>query len=173
MVSIGRNFRVSIPSRNNFIQGDDDAPPSSKNKLENLRPGAFLKALVLEPPEAAELTVLEDDTDPTKAVYVVLILRQQQGQLRLMRSVSFNRYTLEIIRQRTFDLSGSILSDTQYSDWKPYDGISYPSSITIRRPQDGYEVAIAVVELKFNTPDVTPEKFVLEQPPGSHLIQLK
>ncbi len=173
MVSRDKNFRVFIPSRNNFIQGNEDAPPTSKNKLENLRPGTFLKALVMTPPEPEDLTVLEDDTDPSKAVYVVLILRQEGGQLRLTRSVSFNRYTLEIIRQRTFAPSGAILSETQYSDWKPYGAISYPSSITIRRPQEGYEVAIAVVELKFNTPDVTPDKFVLEQPAGSHLIQLK
>ena len=173
MVSTGKNFRVSIPSRNNFIEGNDDAPPGSKNKLENLRPGAFLSALVLAPPEAADLTVLEDDTDPGKALYVVLILEQTQGQLRLLRSVSFNRYTLEIIRQRTFDAAGAILGDIQYSDWKPYGGISYPSSITIRRPQDGYEVAIAVVELNFNTPGVTSEKFVLEQPAGTHLVLMK
>lgn len=173
MVSNGSSFRVFIPSRNNFIQGNDDSPPNSKNKLENLRPGAFLNALVMAPPEPQDLTVLEDDTDPTKAVYLILILRQEGGQLRLMRSVSFNRYTLEIIRQRTFAPSGAILSETHYSDWKAYNGISYPASITIRRPQDGYEVSMAVVELKFNTPDVTPDKFVLDQPSGSHLIQLK
>jgi hypothetical protein len=173
MVSIGKDFRIYIPSRSNFIQGDNAAPPVSKNKLENLRPGAFLNALLIAPPEAADLTALEDDTDPTKAVYVVLILRQEQGQLRLIRTVSFNRYTLEIIRQRTFDVSGGIVGETHYSDWKAYGGISYPSSITIRRPQDGYEVAIEVGEVKFNTPEVTPEKFVLDPPPGSHLIQLK
>src|SRR5271155_5528607 len=96
MVSMGKDFRVFIPSRNNFIRGNDDSPPNSKNKLENLRPGAFLNALVMAPPEAADLAVLEDDTDPSKAVYVVLILREEQGQLRLVRSVSFNRYPLEI-----------------------------------------------------------------------------
>jgi hypothetical protein len=173
MVSLGKNFHVYIPSRNNFIEGNDDAPLNSKNKLENLRPGAFLNALVIAPPDAADLTVLEDDTDPTKAVYLILILRQEQGQLRLVRTVSFNRYTLEIIRQRTFDPAGAILGETQYSDWKDYGGISYPSSITIRRPQEGYEVEIAVVELKFNASDVTADKFLLDQPPGSHLIQMK
>ncbi|HLX43254.1 MAG TPA: hypothetical protein VKR43_07460 [Bryobacteraceae bacterium] len=173
MVSMGKEFRVFIPSRNNFILGDDAAPPNSKNKLENLRPAAFLDALVIEPPDASDLTVLEDDTDPTRAVYRILILRQEKGQLRLMRAVSFSRYTLEIIRQRTFDATGAIVSETQYSDWKEYGGISYASNITIRRPQDGYEVAIAVVELKFNAPDVTPDKFVLEQPAGSHVIQMK
>ena len=122
------------PVRNNFIEGSADAPPTSKKKLENLRPAAFLNALVIAPPDASDVTALEDDTDPTRAVYQILILRQQDGQLRLVRTVSFNRYTLEIIRQRTFDASGAILSDTQYSDWKPYGGISYPSSITIRRP---------------------------------------
>jgi hypothetical protein len=173
MVSMGKNFRVFIPSRNNFIEGTDAAPANSKNKLENLRPGAFLDALVIAPPGADDLTVLEDDTDPTKALYTVLILRHEQGLLRLLRTVTFNRYTLEIIRQRAFDPSGAILSDNQYSEWKDFGGISYPSSIKIRRPQEGYEVEITVVELKFNVPDVTPEKFVLEPPAGSHLIQMR
>src|SRR5262249_8163172 len=156
-----------------FIEGNNDAPPRSKNKLENLRPNAFLEALVPTPPDGGDLTALEDDTDPTRAVYVVLILHQSENQLHLVRSISFSRYTLEMIRQRIFDAAGSILSEAQYSDWKLYGGISYPSSITIRRPQDGYEVMITAGELKFNSPDVTPEKFVLEQPAGSKVIRLQ
>ena len=50
MVSTGNNFRVSIPSKNDFIEGANDAPPSSKNKLENLRPTAFLHSLIIAAP---------------------------------------------------------------------------------------------------------------------------
>jgi hypothetical protein len=173
MASSGNAYRVSIPSRNEFIEGDNNAPPSSKNKLENLRPAAFLQSMIIAPPEAGELTVLEDDTDETKAVYIVLMLRQEQGGLRLLRSVFFNRYTLEISRQKTFDPQGAIVSETRYSDWKPFGPVSFPSVIVIRRPVDGYEVTMDVLELKVNSAEVTPDKFVLEQPAGSHLTRLK
>jgi hypothetical protein len=173
MVSMANDYRVSIPSRNEFIEGDNNAPPNSKNKLENLRPAAFLQSMVIAPPEAGEVTVLEDDTDESKAVYIVLMLRQEQGGLRLQRSVFFNRYTLEISRQKTFDAQGAIVSETRYSEWKPFGTVSFPSVIVIRRPQDGYEVTMDVLELKVNSTEVTAEKFVLEQPPGSHLTRLK
>jgi hypothetical protein len=173
MVSMGNEYRVSIPSKNDFIEGDNSAPPTSKNKLENLRPAAFLQSMIIAPPGPGELTALEDDTDETKAVYIVLILRQEPGGVHLVRSVFFNRYTLEIARQKTFDAQGAIVSETRYSDWKPFGGVSFPSVIVIRRPLDGYEVTMDVLDLKVNTPEVTAEKFVLEQPAGSHLTRLK
>jgi hypothetical protein len=173
MVSSGNDYRVSIPSRNEFIEGDNNAPPSSKNKLENLRPAAFLQSMIVAAPEPGEQTILEDDTDETKAVYIVLILRQEAAGPRLLRSVFFNRYTLEIARQKTFDAQGGIVSETRYSEWKPFNGTSFPTQIVIRRPLDGYEVTMDVLDLKVNSAEVTPEKFVLEQPAGSHVTRLK
>lgn len=173
MVSEGNDFRVSLPSRSAFIEGDNNAPPTSKNKLENLRPEAFLNALIIAPPAPDDLTVLEDDTDQNRAFYIVLILHQEQDGLRLLRSIYFDRYTLAISRQRTFDAQGSITGEMRYSDWKPFGPVSYPSTIHITRPLDGYEVIIDVLEMKVNTPDVTAEKFTLEQPPGTKLTRLK
>jgi hypothetical protein len=173
MASTGNDFRVSVPSKNEFIEGANDAPPSSKNKLENLRPTAFLHSLIVEAPSAGELTVVEDDTDETKAIYILQVLRQDPDGLRLVRNVFFDRYTLQIARQKTYDAQGAILSETRYSDWKAYGAIFFPSTIVIRRPLDGYEVTIDVIDLKPNAPDVTPDKFILEQPAGSHLTRLK
>ncbi len=173
MASVGNDFRVSIPSKNAFIEGANNAPPNSKNKLENLRPEAFLNALVIAPPAPQDQTVFEDDTDESKAVYVILLLREQDGKLILRRSVAFDRYTLQLSRQVTFNTEGIIVSETRYSDWKTFDKTLYPSTIRIRRPLDGYEVTIDVLEFKVNTPEVTPEKFVLEQPAGTKLTVLK
>jgi hypothetical protein len=173
MVSTGNDYRVSIPGKNDFIEGDNNAPPNSKNKLENLRPAAFLQSMVVASPAPGDIAVVEDDTDETKAVYIVLILRQEADGIRLVRSVFFNRYTLEISRQKTFDAQGAIVSETRYSEWKPFNGTPFPSVIVIRRPLDGYEVTMDVLDLKVNSSEVTPDKFVLEQPAGSHLTRLK
>jgi hypothetical protein len=117
--------------------------------------------------------LLEDDTDETKAVYILLIVRQEQGELRLIRSIFFDRYSLDITRQKTFTPEGGIVSETKYADWKPYETVSFPSTITIRRPVDGYEVIMDVVEMHVNPGDMTADKFVLTQPPGSQLQRLK
>src|SRR5580693_6286136 len=50
MASMGENFRVSIPSKSAFYVGNNSTPPTSKSKLENLRPTAFLEAMIVAPP---------------------------------------------------------------------------------------------------------------------------
>lgn len=174
MVSTGAEFRVYIPPRDRFIVGSNNAPATSKSKLENLRPVAFLTSLMIYPPDTnTEVTLLEDDTNASRALYILLIVRRDQDQLRLARNIYFDRYTLQIVGQKTFSPEGALLSDTRYADWKSYGGISFPSAIDIQRPQDSYEVTLSVVDMKINTDDLTPEKFVLNQPAGSQLQQLK
>jgi len=172
MVSNGKEFRVSIPRKKRFIIGNADSPGASENKLENLRPDAFLTSLIICPPNPdSDFTVLEIDTE--RALYVLLIIEKNQDQFLLARNIYFDGHTLQITRQKTFDVSGAITGDTKYSDWKRYSGVSFPSEIDIQRPKDNYEVRLSVVSMKVNTPDTTAEKFVLEQPPDTQLQRLK
>jgi len=175
MVSTGNTFRVSIPSKNQFIVGQNSAPSlDSKNKLENLRPVAFLHSLLVTPPDTeANYTIMEDDTNETKAIYILMIIQREGDQLVLLRNVYFDRHTLQITRQKTFDGHGNIRSDTTYTGWKSFNGVPFPSSIDIQRPQDGYEVVLTILDMKMNTADVTPEKFALKQPAGSQLKELR
>jgi len=175
MVSMGNDFRVSIPLKSQFIEGRNDAPPSSsQNKLENLRPAALLTALLIRPPDPnTDLTVLEDDTNETTAAYIVITLQRSGDKLKAVRNVYFDRYTLDISRQRTFDSEGNITSDTSYANWKDYSGKRFPGLIDIQRPKDGYEVILTVMDLKLNTPDITAEKFVLNPAPGVQVRTLK
>ncbi len=116
MVSLGDTFRIYIPSKNRFIEGRNDAPPTSKKQLENLRPVAFLTSLIIQPPDGtADITLLEEDTNEREAVYILLIIRRGAGEPWLVRTLHFDRHNLEIVRQKTFDSSGSVLSDTKYS----------------------------------------------------------
>lgn len=174
MASTDNQFRLYIPSRDRVYAGASDVPGTSKNKLENLRPTAFLTSLLVNPPAAEDVTLLENDTDASKAVYILIIVGRDQGQqLTLNRNIYFSRYTLQITRQKTFDSAGNPLSETSYSDWKPYNGVSFPSKIDINRPQDDYQVQLTVTSMDFNTPEVTAEKFVLNPPPDVEVQQLK
>lgn len=171
MVSTGANFEVYIPSKDRFIEGHNNAPPSSKNKLENLRPVAFLNSLIMTAPDPAD-TLLENDTDETRAAYILFVIRHDSG-LQLVRSIYFDRYTLDIDRQKTFDASGEMLSETKYSEWKRYNGMPYPSVIQILRPRDGYEVTLTVTDMVINRPGVTADRFTLQPPPGVTVTHLK
>ncbi len=173
MVSVAETFRIHIPSKNRFIEGRNDVPATSKKQLENLRPVAFLTSLIIQPPDAqADITLLEEDTNEREAVYILLIIRRGADEPWLLRTLHFDRHNLEILRQKTFDSVGGVLSDTKYSGWKDYAGIPFPSEIDIKRPRDHYEVILNATAIKINTSDVTPEKFVLNQPPGTELQQL-
>lgn len=169
MVSMGQDFKVLLPSKNRFIEGRNDAPAVSKNKLENLRPIAFLQAMLILPPDpATEVAVLEDDTDEEHALYILLILNKQNDRLVVARAITFDRLTLEIVRQKIFDAAAVTISDTRYSGWQMFDGISFPSSIDINRPQDGYGVVMTVTKMQMNL-DLAADKFELARPEGTQL----
>jgi hypothetical protein len=172
MVSNGTQFRVSIPPKKRFIIGENNAPPKPGNKLENLRPEALLTSLIIYAPNPeSDVTLLENDSE--RALYILLIVRRKQDEFALARQVYFDGHTLQVSRQKTFDAAGNVVSDTRYSNWQRYDAISYPSQIDIQRPKDNYEVQLSVITMKINSPDVTPEKFVLEQPPDDEVEVLK
>jgi hypothetical protein len=174
MASTGNQFRVYIPVKSQFIEGKNDAPANSKNKLENLRPSAFLTALLINPPDPnTGITFVEDDTSETKAVYILMTIGHDGDHYYPVRNIYFDRYTLQINRQKTFDTEGEILSETRYSNWTNHKGIQFPSTIDIQRPKDGYELVLQVTDLKINGGDVTPAKFTLNQPPGSQLRRLQ
>lgn len=169
MVSTGRDFHVWLSSKNLFIEGHNDAPADSKNKIENLRPAAFLEAMLVVPPDPArEVPVLEDDTDEEHAFFVLLILRKQPEPLMVERAIYFDRLTLQIVRQKTFDGNGLTASDTRYSNWKNFSGVTFPSSIDINRPEDGYGVVMELVNMKMNN-DVGDDKFALTKPEGAQV----
>ena len=174
MLSLGNDFRVSIPPKNEFFEGQNDTPANSPNKLENLRPDAFRIALLVEPPDPkTQIIILADDTNETKAVYILLCIRREGDDYKLIRNLYFDRHSLALSRQKTFDGNGYIKSDTTYSDWHDYSGVPFPAAIDIQRPQDGYELVLKVTDMKMNPADLSPEKFVLVQPANAQVKVLK
>ena len=170
MVSSGAEYKVHIVSHNLFIEGSSNAPPSGTISLENLRPDAFLTSMLIRPADPEiETAILEDLTDEDDALYVVHFMRKgANGELMLDRNVYFDRLDLSIVRQKMFDESSGIISDTRYSKWQPYNNVMFPSRIDINRPKDGYGVGVQILEMQMNLP-LTDDKFVLTQPEGTKL----
>ena len=170
MVSAGMDFRISIPSKSRFIEGRNDAPPASQNSLENLRPEAFLEAVVIRPPDlTTETPFLVDNTDEHEAVYILTLIKVTESlKVIPLRSIFFDRTNLSVVRQKRYRQDGDIAGDTYYHDFEIFNGIFYPKTIEINRPKDGYGVVINVRTLEMNK-DIPNERFVLQQPEGSQL----
>ena len=168
MVSGGDQFKLYIPSRNLFIVGKNTIEKPSRNKLENLRPQHFLDALLPRPLDTADKVFLENFTDEDNAFYILHEVHEQNGQLRLDRTIWFNRLDLEMARQILFDAEGNILTDARYSQWHSFDNVAFPKHIEINRPRDEYGVVIDIVKMDINK-GVSDDKFVLSQPEGSTL----
>jgi outer membrane lipoprotein-sorting protein len=169
MVSTGKDFRLYLPSSNRFVIGSNQLIARSPNKIENLRPQHFLEALLVAPMQPGEKPELVNLTDEDNAVYVLHFVRlQPDGEIVPARSVWFSRINLHIARQLVYDQAGNILTDARYSDWQTYDGVPFPKTIDITRPQDEYAVVLTVVKMEINR-GVSEDKFVLEQPEGTVL----
>ncbi len=168
MVSDGKGFRLYLPAQNRFMLGENEITAPSPNKLENLRPGVFLQALLIHPLDpASETAFLEDFTDEDNAAYIVQILRKDAaGEPELARNVWFDRVTLRIVRQQLFDSGGAITMDVRYSTWQNFNSVPFPTQIDINRPKDEYGIVMTLIKVEINKP-IGDDKFVLEQPEGT------
>jgi outer membrane lipoprotein-sorting protein len=169
MVSNGKDFRLYLPASNRFVTGSNQLAAHSPNKIENLRPQHFLEALLVAPVQPDEKAELVNFTDEDNAAYILHLVRvQPNGEIVPVRSIWFSRINLHLARQLVFDAAGNILTDAQYADWHDYDGVPFPKTIDITRPQDEYAVVLNVVKMEINR-GVSDDKFVLEQPEGTQL----
>jgi outer membrane lipoprotein-sorting protein len=169
MVSNGARFLLNRENKE-FISGLNSAPARSRNKIENLRPQAFLSSMLIHPwDRTTESVMLKDDTDEEDALYRLEFNgRSAIGAPIAGREVWFDRQDLSIVRQKVYDARGFIVSDTGYSHWKTFNGVPFPSHIDINRRMDEYGVAIEVLKMEMNK-EISAAQFDLQQPRGARI----
>ncbi|HEY6274669.1 MAG TPA: hypothetical protein VIX19_22010 [Terriglobales bacterium] len=183
MASNGNTFEVSWPPKNQFFVGSSRLMGKpSDNPLENLRPQVITDALVLKhiDPED-EIAVLENGTEMVKdpkthktveqATYVVTVIRRSQGQWALSRKISFSRDTLLPHEQFIYDAKGQLVTYARYENVSDHHGIMFPDIIDIQRPIEELSFRLAVTKLRLNE-TIQDDQFILQQPPGSKLVDL-
>jgi outer membrane lipoprotein-sorting protein len=183
MVSDGKNFKVSLPTQNKFIIGTNNAPEKpSANTLENLRPQVIFDSLLLHAIHPDEIPVLEQSSEIVREAkskkqvevpdYIVDVIKNEPKGAILARKIVFSRIDLKPHRQLIYDDQGRIATEALYENFADYQGTSFPSQITINRPQEGYSIQLTIVKLGLNQP-LKDDQFELKQPPGSQLQVLK
>jgi len=172
MVADDERFRVLIPSKNKFIVGPNSAVRQAKNPIENLRPQHLFDAVFLQAPYPGTPVLLEENEIGGRRFYVVSeIVLGETGQFLLNRKWWFERGRLDLVRFQRFDDAGRLLADVHYGDWMVGNTGFYPTSIELVRPQEDYRLKLFIKELTLNEP-IEAEKFVLEQPGGTELIDV-
>lgn len=182
MTSDAESFRVSIPSKNKFLVGAISLERTSSKPIENLRPQHLLDALLWSEIRKEEDVLFEEFNDEKARYYVLTVLRGGYRR-EILRKIWFNRADLEVSRLQEFGPKGVLLSDVRYSGWEPLavdqgqtsagaSGIpAFPRVIQIDRPHDDYRLDLQVTKLTLNE-DLPAERFKLEQPAGSELVQV-
>jgi outer membrane lipoprotein-sorting protein len=183
MVTNGKTFEVSLPTKNQFLIGSNQlVGKPSDNAIENLRPQIVTDALLLQPidPEN-EIAVLEQSSEMVKDLkthkdaeqpdYVVIVLTKDPAGAYLSRKIVFSREDLRPHAQYMYDRQGQLVTFARYENVTDHDGVMFPGAIDIQRPVEEYSFRLTVITLRLNE-TIQDAQFDLPQPPGSKLVNL-
>lgn len=184
LASNGENFSLEIPSKNLVIQGSNSARGTSKNTWENLRPGFFFNAMVVHGVEPDEHYFVTSDTetveDATKKhlylvpEYILNINRVNPDSRNEtpVRVVTFHRDDLLPYEQDIYNSQGELETHVAYQDYRKFDSVQYPSTITITSPLNGFKLVLMVASVHENM-KLPADEFQLQLPPGMKIQQLQ
>ncbi len=175
MVSDGREFFIDVPPKKKFIRGlNDQVIPLHKDVPVNVRPQHIFEALAMASLDDADpsLISIEEDQKDRKKFYILYCHQWSAGGgLDLKRKIWFDRFDLNIVRQRAYAEGGKLEAETSYSDFRSIDGHVYPAIIRLARPQEAYSLSIRAKKIQVNI-NLDDKKFVLKKSPTSEEIDL-
>jgi hypothetical protein len=175
MASHGDCYTLEIPHDDKVIKGCGPAKIKSANTWENLRPGFFFDAMLVQglAPDDLYGVILDSETVEDAArkhlftvpEYVLSISRRKTGtqQLIPVRVVTFHRDNLLPSQQDLYDSEGKLETEVLYESYQDFDGKTYPAKVTIKRPQEEVQIVLAVEDVKENPP-LADDQFVVTYP---------
>lgn len=177
-----KGFALSVPPQGKFYVGSNQVLKPSIQLLENIRPPAIFDALLLKEIDFQnEIVVLEQGTEMVKDPkshkdvpqpdYEVIVSRREGNKWYLSRRIIFSRVDLMPDRQIIYNPQGQAVTDASYESLQNYGGISFPQTVHIDRPIEGYSIQLTFNKLNMNQA-LKDDQFVLNQPPGAKVINL-
>jgi len=175
MVSDGRQYRVSIPVKNQFLVGDVNAPANSKTALANLRPQHLLDGLFIDVRpylnKAQVKSVLEEAVQGRRSYYVFSFINIGGSEAQLMEKLWIDRTDMQVSRKQVFAKEGRLETDVEYLDYQSEGAESFPQTVVIQRPLEEYTLKMTFQKAAFNQ-KLGEDTFNLERPEGSELVRL-
>ena len=182
MVSDGQQFKLWIPPKNRFVIGSNEVKARDPDHpMENIRPKDIYDALLIRRITDQEIPVLEASVEVLhdskghpvlRQDYELIIIRMKnENEAVLSRKIVFSRLDLQPHHQYLYDEQGNLVTDARYTNYKPYDNVSFPSRIEINRPQEEYNITLNILKMEINK-QLRDDQFVLQQPPGAEVVRL-
>jgi outer membrane lipoprotein-sorting protein len=184
MASDGSHFTLLIPHDNTAFEGPNTVKEKSPNPLLNLRPDFFLDAIAVRGLDPGNEYMVEGDSetieDPARKhlyieqEYTLTVMQPKEGPEKLpLRVITFHRDDMLPYDQDVYDNEGNLETQIRYSNYVEFGTVKYPSRITIKRPQEGIQLALTVDDVQENPPGVSDDQFQVKIPDGTTIKQLK
>jgi outer membrane lipoprotein-sorting protein len=182
--SDGTRFTLVVPPKSKAYEGLNASKGTSPNWYENLRPDPLFNAMVVRGLEKDEFfsviseSITEEDTANKRLLlrpeYVLNIVRRKPDSQEQfpVRVVHFRREDLLPYEQDLYDDKGSLETQVLYGPYQDFGGTKYPGKITLKRPQDEYQLVMTVERVTAN-PTLTDDQFQVKVPPEYAIVELK
>jgi outer membrane lipoprotein-sorting protein len=189
LASNGQSFTLVIPSKGRAIEGSNSVTSPTANPLENMRPEIFLDSLVIHSIASDRIVTVTNSSATTQDPRSKQLIETPQYDLTVLtpakqpstpglaavakprRVIHFNRVDLMPTEQDIYNDDGAIETQVIYGPYQNYNGIPFPTTITINRPLDEYRIAITVGKATFNQP-LSDEQFQTKIPKGYKLEKM-
>ena len=186
MASDGNHFTLVVPHSNMAFEGSNNVRGTSPNPLYNLRPGFFFDAVMVRGLDPDDFYTVTAETDTVEDAakkhlyeepeYVLSVTRHNNGSHidTPVRVITFNRDDLLPYQQDLYDEGGNLQTQISYGPYSDFNGVKYPSTITINRPLDGIKLVLTV-ERVIENPDpsqIKDSQFQVAVPEGMQVKQL-
>jgi hypothetical protein len=155
-----------VPSSDSTTPAATASPSacSSAKTAQNMRPGFLLDAMAVKGLDPADEYYVTADTFTVPDAarkhllivpeYMLNVVRRKPGSKRLtpLRVITFHRDDLQPYEQDIYDSEGNLETQVTYGLYREFDSTSYPSTITIKRPLDEFQIVLTVNSVKQNQP---------------------
>jgi outer membrane lipoprotein-sorting protein len=178
MVSDGSQYKLSIPIKNQWSEGNVNARINSTSPVASLRPQHFLDGLFVDViPYLNKPHIKRTFTDQTEGrrSYYVFTFFDASGEgpeLRTLEKLWIDRSDdLEVSRKQVFREDGKIETDVVFSNYHTEGNVRFPEVIEITRPIEDYTLKLTFQSTKINE-KLQDNTFALERPEGAELVQV-
>jgi hypothetical protein len=183
LASNGDNFTLLIPPRSRAIVGSNAVSKPAANPLENMRPEFFLDAILIHNISPDRIVSLTNSSTTTVDTKNKQLLETPQYELTVLnpgdeggspgvvkvfqarRVIKFSRINLMATEQDLYNKDGDMETQVLYGPYQTFNGMPYPSTVTIKRPLEEYRIALTVEKITFNQP-LPDEQFESKVPAG-------
>lgn len=184
MASDGSHFTLVIPSKNLAIEGADTVKERNpESPMLNLRPDFFLDAIAVRGLAPDDEYMVVNDTETVEDAakkhlyiepeYVLSVMRPKAGrEITPVRVITFRRDDMLPYNQDIYDSDGTLETQVTYSNYAQFTAGKYPSRVTIKRPKEGIQLVLNVVDVKENV-ELSDSQFEVKIPEGTKIEQLK